>query len=344
MLTRLLRPLSWLYGGITDFRNYLYDKQISRVYRPPIPTVSVGNLTVGGTGKTPMVDYILHQIQSYGPAATLSRGYGRRTTGFRLATPADTADTVGDEPLLLYRKHGPAVTVAVGEKRAEAIPRLLDARPDLRAIVLDDAYQHRPVQADLTLLLTDYNRLFFRDYPFPGGRLRERRHGARRADAVVVTKCPDLLREAEQQQIRLELAPYLRPEVPVFFAGIQYGQPVVFGGTPRQTPADTPFTLLTGIAFPRPLVDYLKKDYADTFREHLDFPDHYRFAPKDLKKLDTAEGLYLTTEKDFVKLAPLLEESGADLSRFFYLPIEVQFLNREAEFLQLLRRPFVKNS
>lgn len=343
MLTRLLLPLSWLYGGITDVRNFLYDNEFWRPYDPPVPTIGVGNLTVGGTGKTPFVDHLLRHLTDVGPVAVLSRGYGRRTRGFRIATPDDTADTIGDEPLLLYRKHAPAVTVAVGERRAEAIPKLLAARPHLKAILLDDAFQHRAVRPHLNILLTDYNRLFTQDHPFPAGRLRERRHGARRAGAVIVTKCPDSLSDKARREIEAKLKPYLRPEVPIFFAGIQYGEPVVFGKTPVQTPADAPFTLLTGIASPRPLLTYLQEKFTGTFQNHLDLPDHHRFSEKDLRRVPT-DRLVLTTEKDFVKLAPLLGETGTDPARFFYLPIEMQFLSREAELVQLLRRPFVKNS
>ncbi|MGA0560019.1 tetraacyldisaccharide 4'-kinase [Larkinella sp. VNQ87] len=348
MFEPFLKPLNWLYGEITDVRNLLYDSHIMETLRPATYTIGVGNLTVGGTGKTPHVDYLVRLLKDQGPMATLSRGYGRRTRGFRIATASDTADTIGDEPLLLYRKHairsGPrqaGVLVSVGEKRAEAIPKLLVAEPDLQTIILDDAFQHRPVQPHLNLLLTDFHRLFYHDEPFPGGRLRERRHGARRADAVLVTKCPDDLGEAEQQVIEQRIRVYSKPDAPVFFTGLQYGKPLPFG---EEQPLaglggiGKPVVLVSGIARPEPLEQYARAHY--TLVEHLRFADHYRYTSTDLARLRRVvppDGVVLTTEKDFVKLAPLLAETGRTEAAFYYLPIEIRFLNRETEFLAMVR-------
>lgn len=348
MFDRLLNPLNWLYGGITDVRNHLYDSDVIATLRPSIYTIGVGNLTVGGTGKTPHVDYLVSLLKPAGPIATLSRGYGRRTRGFRIASAVDTADTIGDEPLLLYQKHGkpegngePAVWISVGEKRAEAIPKLLAAQPDLRAIVLDDAFQHRPVQPHLNLLLTDYNRLFYTDQPFPGGRLRERRHGARRADAVLVTKCPDDLPSMEQTTIQEKIRVYARADVPVFFTGLRYGKPVCFAKNKTIEHEEMPenVVLVSGIARPEPLEEYVKKQFR--MSQHLRFADHYRYAEGDLARIQSAVpegGAVLTTEKDFVKLAPLLLETGMDDAVFYYLPIEVKFLNAEAQFSALIQQ------
>lgn len=349
MFTQLLKPLSWLYGGITDVRNLLYDRNIIPVLRPATYTIAVGNLTVGGTGKTPHVDYLVSLLKAAGPVATLSRGYGRRTRGFRLVTDADTADTVGDEPLLLYRKHGKRaagagadVLVSVGEKRAESIPKLLTIRPDLRTIILDDAFQHRPVGPQLNLLLTDYHRPFYEDDPFPGGRLRERRHGARRADVILVTKCPDELGAAEQQAIRQRIRQYGRAEVPVFFTGLRYGTPVHFAARPpagKEKKGENRVVLVSGIARPEPLENYVRTHFS--LVSHLRFADHYRYTATDLDRMNRelpAEATVLTTEKDFVKLAPLLAEAGADASRFQYLPIEIKFLSGEAAFKQIVQQ------
>lgn len=342
MSNGLLRPFSWLYGGITDVRNQLYDTGVSQVYIPPVRTISVGNLTVGGTGKTPHVDYLLRHLKAKYPVATLSRGYGRQTKGFRIATPADTADTIGDEPLLLYRKHGPGVLVTVGEKRAEAIPQLLASgnqpaeRAKIQTIVLDDAFQHRPVQPHLNILLTDYNRLFYKDHPFPAGRLRERRHGAKRADAVIVTKCPDNLSRDEMTSIQEALKPFVREAIPVFFTGLSYGKPVSFAGISADA-LPNELVLVTGIARPEPLENYVQEHFR--MSSHLRFADHHRYSAKDLETIQAAlppGGVVLTTEKDFVKLQPLLAKIEGDVSRFYYLPIDVTFLAGETEFLALL--------
>ena len=345
MFNRLLNPLNWLYGGITDIRNALYDRRIISVLRPSIYTISVGNITVGGTGKTPHVDYLVRLLKPSGPLATLSRGYGRRTKGFRLATDADTADTIGDEPLLLYRKHGKnqradqaRVLISVGEKRAEAIPELLKIRPDLQMIILDDAFQHRPVQAHLNLMLTDFNRLFYDDQPFPGGRLRERRHGARRADAILVTKCPNGLSRAEQQAIQNRIRVYGRVDVPVFFTGFRDGNPINFA-TPSIRKSLKSVVLVSGIARPETLETYVKSHFS--LVRHWRFADHYRYTAADLKRiLDElpAGETVLTTEKDFVKLAPLLAETRTDASRFAYLPIDVQFLEDEEQFREIIQK------
>ncbi|WP_460635762.1 tetraacyldisaccharide 4'-kinase [Larkinella harenae] len=344
----MLKPVNWLYGGITDIRNFLYDSSIISALSPSIYTISVGNITVGGTGKTPHVDYLLKLLADAGPLATLSRGYGRRTKGFRIATDADTADTIGDEPLLLYRKHGSPsaerrITVSVGEKRAEAIPQLLASRPDLKIILLDDAFQHRPVTPHLNLLLTDYNRPFYEDEPFPGGRLRERRHGARRADAILVTKCPDGLKAADQDRIRHRIRAYSRADVPVFFTGLKYGTPVSFNeasGRERSAANLEKVVLVSGIAQSDPLEQYVKTHFS--MIQHVRFADHYRYAHTDLRRIQRVlpeDGVILTTEKDFVKLDPLLGETGVDASNYYYLPIEIKFLGDEVGFRKIIASP-----
>ncbi|WP_405520455.1 tetraacyldisaccharide 4'-kinase [Spirosoma sp. KNUC1025] len=227
----LFLPFSGLYGLVTTIRNWLYDSQLLKSFRPKVFTVSVGNLTVGGTGKTPMIEFLIKRSipasseTVVGSTATLSRGYGRRTRGFRIATETDTAETIGDEPLQLYRKFKTLVRVCVGERRAEAIQALLRKHPATRQILLDDAFQHRAVRPHLQLLLTDYNRPFYDDYPFPVGRLRERRKGARRADGIVVTKCPLNLWAMEQQRIIDRIRPYALHDVPIFLLGCAMANP-----------------------------------------------------------------------------------------------------------------------
>ncbi len=261
----LLFPFSGFYGLVTDVRNWLFNSHLLKVFRPPVYTVSVGNLTVGGTGKTPMIELLIERSLipvpgSAGETATLSRGYGRRTTGFRIATDLDLASTIGDEPLQLYRKFTPYIRVCVGERRAEAIQSLLAIHPETKQVLLDDAFQHRAVQPHLSILLMDYNRPFYDDYPFPAGRLRERRKGAKRADVVVVTKCPNDLFATEQQRIMAKIRPYTQPGIPIFFAGLRYDQPVSFATRQAVTNLQE-VVLVSGLANADPLEQYVRQTF-----------------------------------------------------------------------------------
>ena len=327
----LLLPLSRIYGLITDARNYLYDSRLFVQYRPDVFTVSVGNLTVGGTGKTPMIEYLIKRFLLSTTTVpfetvTLSRGYGRQTTGFRLAQDADTARTIGDEPLQLSRKFACRVRVCVGEKRADAIKTIQAYYPETKRILLDDAFQHRAVQPHLNLLLMDYNRPFYRDYPFPAGRLRERRHGARRADAVIVTKCPATLSVAEQQRVKELLSPYTRPATPVFFAGLYYDQPMRFA-TNQPVSNLREVVLVSGLASADALEQYVRQAFS--MQHHHRFADHHAYSHADLDRLlrELKPGVsLLTTEKDWVKLDALLTPDERATLPLYYLPIQVVFL------------------
>ena len=296
-----------------------------------------------------MVEFLIKRYRitgagTVGGTATLSRGYGRTTSGFRIATDADTADTIGDEPLQLYRKFGQQVRVCVGERRVEAIESLLQRHPETTQILLDDAFQHRAVRPHLNLLLTDYNRPFYDDYPFPAGRLREQRAGARRADALVVTKCPLNLWATEQQRITARIRPYVRPEIPLFFAGLQYGQPLSFA--PHQPSTNLrDVVLVSGLAQADPLDQYVRQ----TFRlhHHNRFADHYAYTRADLDRMLSALPLntaLLTTEKDWVKLDALLTPHERATWPLFYLPITVKFLpGHEQAFGRFLDENSLKN-
>ncbi|WP_254448534.1 tetraacyldisaccharide 4'-kinase [Spirosoma rhododendri] len=323
-------------------RNAFYDNGLFKKQRPALRVISVGNLTVGGTGKTPMVEFL---IKRYGSdrasglpeTATLSRGYGRITTGFRIATDADTAATLGDEPLQLYRKFGRFVCVCVGERRADALHQMQQRFPQLRRVLLDDAYQHRAVDPHLNLLLSDYNRPFYADYPFPAGRLREGRAGAARADAVIITKCPGALSADEQQQIRWAVHRYSGAGVPVLFAGLRYGQPVAYA-TQQPTDKLRAVVLVSGLANADPLDTYVRQTF-DLLTHHR-FADHYAYKRADLDRLlaDQPPGAaLLTTEKDWVKLDALLTTDERATLPLYYLPVSVQFLpGYEQEFGRLL--------
>ena len=337
----LLLPLSWLYGQVTAIRNNLFDRGLFRQFSPRQRTVSVGNLTVGGTGKTPLIEYMARILLTNKTIATLSRGYGRQTQGFRVADQrTDTAETIGDEPLQLLRKFGDTITVCVGEKRADALRELYQLRPDISTVLLDDAFQHRAVLPHLNLLLCDYNRPFYADYPFPAGLLREGRQGANRADAVIVTKCPNTLSDAEQADIRRKIGRHSRPRVPVFFAGLRYDPLISFADSEIAAPLlpGQPVVLVSGLANADPLEQYVRGQFA--LLSHCRFADHYAYTRADVDRLLSqlpAGATVLTTEKDWVKLDTLL--TNTEKKRWVYLPIVVRFLAEEAAFQMLVTSP-----
>ena len=309
----LLLPFAILYGLGVRLRHFLYDRGWLSSKRYPFPILCVGNLAVGGTGKTPMVEYLV-RLLGQEQVAILSRGYRRKTRGFILADDSATAMTLGDEPYQYHRKF-PRATVAVCESRQEGIERLLE-NPHFKYIILDDAFQHRKVQAETNLLLTSYYKLYTQDFLLPVGSLRDIRSRARKAQIIIVTKCPELT-QAEQEKIIQQLKPL--PSQKVYFTSIAYSDRV-YSHEDSQALKDfiaTPFTLVTGIANPTPLVDFLEKQGASF--EHLAYSDHHHFSNRELELL-RQKGRILTTEKDYVRL------EGA-LSTLYYLPIETQFLN-----------------
>ena len=288
--------------------------------------------------------YVTRQSDCPYETVTLSRGYGRQTTGFRMATSADTAATLGDEPLQLYRKFGRQVRVCVGERRADAILTIQQRYPETKLILLDDAFQHRAVEPSLNLLLMDYNRPFYLDYPFPAGRLRESRQGAIRAHAIIVTKCPTNLTSIDRQGIEDRIRPYCRPETPVFFAGLRYGKPVSFGaGGFLDTGQGV--VLVSGLANANPLEQYVGSEFS--LVKHHRFADHYAYTRADLDRLlptlTTGEAI-LTTEKDWVKLDALLTDGERASLPMYYLPVETEFLpGYEAQFVGMLTNAIHKN-
>lgn len=342
ILSLLLLPFTFLYGLLTDLRNYLYDRGLLKSIQFEVFTLNVGNLAVGGTGKTPHVAYLVRLLSQEFGVATLSRGYGRQTKGFLLADQAASASTMGDEPMLFYQRFGQKISVAVGEERVLAIPQLLYEKPQTQVILLDDAYQHRAVHPHLNLLLTDYHRLFTRDLPFPSGRLREKRHGARRANGVIVTKCPADLSTEAREKCAKEIRRYTRRDTPVYFSGIRYGEPVPFSAD--QPPVmDGEVILVSGIARAAPFEQYARQHFK--VLDHCEFRDHHRYSERDIRKIEKmaqkdgraeltpqpsqAPVSVLTTEKDYVKLTALPLNTWAKGVPFFYLPIEIYFLAQE---------------
>lgn len=334
-LRLLLFPFSILYDLATRLRNHLYNTGYKHAVTFDRPVISVGNLSVGGTGKTPMVEYLVSLLTPAYRVATLSRGYGRRTRGFRLAQPDDTADSIGDEPMQYRLKFGEETAVCVGEDRVLAIAQLLQEKPETDLIILDDAYQHRAVQPQCNILLTEYGAPFFADHVLPAGNLREARVGASRADVVVVTKCPDTLTQHEKKRMTEELTRYTHR--PVFFSFVGYGKPrPVFKATWHQP---TYIILLTGIAHAGPLCDYLKTN--SELLKHFEYPDHHRYTELELAHVvdyyTTQQNLQptiVTTEKDMVRLLAYREMLQS--LPLFYIPIVVQFPEGGSDFDKLI--------
>jgi tetraacyldisaccharide 4'-kinase len=283
----------------------------------------VGNLNAGGTGKSPMIEYLLKLLLPEFKVATLSRGYKRSSKGYRLLSGTETATKVGDEPLQFKRKFKNAL-IAVDANRRNGIDKLQQENAEI--ILLDDAFQHRKVQAGLNILLTAYGNLYVNDFMLPTGYLREPTVGAERAKIVVVTKCPPNLTTAEMESIRVKLK--LQNYQQLYFSFIDYDEEIISETTiaPLSSLKDKNFTLVTGIANPKPLTDYLEAQELDF--KHLAFNDHHNFTKAEIARLQK-EPLLLTTEKDYVRLRENFENG-----QLFYLPVKTAFLNKEEVFKQ----------
>jgi tetraacyldisaccharide 4'-kinase len=324
----LLLPIALLYGLVIFIRNWLYDKQYLKSAEFNFPIICVGNLAVGGTGKSPMVEYLVRLLQDDYKIGTLSRGYKRKTKDYVLANAYTTAIDIGDEPMQFHKKF-PGISVAACEERIVGIPHLLQDMPGLQAIILDDAFQHRMVRAGLNIVLTEYNNLYPHDFFLPTGDLRDEWASAKRAQVLIVTKCPyDLSPEAKQKIIR-SLNPTATQKV--FFTTIEYGTPYhIFnpGDEWLLTPRDE-VLLVCGIANPRPLKEYLHEK-AHTYYQQ-DYSDHHIFSIDDLNEIRQAfdeiqarDKLILTTEKDAVRLVKFTEQLAS--LPLYVLPIRHYFL------------------
>lgn len=336
VLHYVLLPLSWLYGMVTGVRNWLFDHNVLPQEEYDVPVITVGNLTVGGTGKTPHVEYILGMLAMEYNMAVLSRGYKRKTKGFIIANSNSTPDSIGDEPLQMYQKFGMRAKIAVCESRRKGIMELLRLFPDLQLIVLDDGFQHRYVKPKVSVLLMDYNRPVYDDHLLPLGRLRENARQTNRADMVVVTKCPDDLSPLQYRLVskKLDLMPYQK----LYFSNYSYGAllPVFPDDKPYHvqlsslTERDS-VMLLTGVANPRGFVRHFRNYPFKVKVCH--YPDHHSFTRDDLRKIEaefkalTGERkIILTTEKDAVRLAfnPYFPSALKPLT--YFLPIAVRMI------------------
>jgi len=323
LLRKILFPFSILYGLITSIRNFLFDKGILKSYSFDLPIIAVGNLSVGGTGKTPQIEYLIRLLSHNYKIATLSRGYKRKSEGFVLADKNSDAAIFGDEPFQFYKKF-PNIQVAVDADRRNGIEQLLKiSQPDI--ILLDDAFQHRKVKAGLYVLLTSYGDLYSDDLILPAGNLRESRNGAERAKIIIVTKCPPDLSAKEQDRIQKKLK--IDSDQKLCFTSIAYDE-FVFSEEKQLSvseikPVDK--LLLAGIAKPEPFFAYLQSEN-DVI---LTFPDHHHFTEKDIAEIKNKaqDKKIITTEKDFVRLKGRLPDS-----QLFYLPIKSHFISGGNDF------------
>lgn len=310
-----------------------------------VPIICVGNLAAGGTGKTPMINYLTRYYLSREiEPVILSRGYGRRTKGFRIADKDDNADTLGDEPFLFFRRWQRKATVAVGEDRVAAVKKLLDRFPDVSLILMDDGYQHRSLAPGRSILLTTFQQPFYDDFLLPAGNLREARVGASRADAVVVTKCPRDLGANRQDEIRKKIRRYASPSTEIFFSHIEYGEPVCFGKKEAWHPK---VILVSGIANTGPLLQFLQET-GIAVAAHLKKPDHHRYTEKDFGQIAEAYekhpgSVILTTEKDFVKMSVPVFEPWVKTMPFFYIPLEFSFSKEKENFEAMLEKLVTAN-
>ena len=336
VLRLLLYPLALLYGIIVWWRNRMYDTGFFSSVRFSVPVIAIGNLSTGGTGKTPHVEYLIRLLQYRYQVATMSRGYKRRTQGFILAGEDSNALRIGDEPMQYHLKF-PDLAVSVAEERMTGIPALLQRRPDVDVILLDDAFQHRSVKAGLNILITDYSRPFYSDHILPFGSLRESKSAARRAQVIIVSKCPSTISEADAAEILRLIGP--KHEQKVFFTGLQYMHPYnFFTGEPVDLSAVNTL-LVCGIARPEPLLSYLTGVAKGVHT--LSYNDHHYFVSADLEEIkttfskwDVEHKVIVTTEKDAARLM-LHKDKLADWGILIVvLPIAVSVLFGKSDELE----------
>lgn len=339
----LLYPISKIYGVVMAVRNKMFDYGILKQQEFDIPIVVVGNLSMGGTGKTPHVEYIVESLLGKYNIGVLSRGYRRATKGFVLASPQSRPEDIGDESYQIYRKFGPDITVAVCEKRAEGIRQMREINPALNMIILDDAFQHRYVKPSVSVILTEYNRPVFNDKILPYGRLRESARALNRADMVVVTKCPVDMKPMHYRlfEENLKLFPFQK----LYFSRYNYGHLVpIFPDEVTDIPAldnlraNNSILVITGVANPKPFVRFLRRNKAKVKLKR--FTDHHNFTASDMEEiarlfdeLPSANKFIVTTEKDAVRILNNPYFHHRLKKSIFYVPIKVEFIDRgEAEF------------
>ena len=327
-----------MYACVTTCRNKLFDLGWFTSHEVPVAVICVGNIKVGGTGKTPFTQYLLNTYAGMHKTAVLSRGYGRRTSGFVLAGPYSTAVEIGDEPLQYFTHAHNQYHVAVCEDRVEGVKRLLKVIPDLKLVILDDGFQHRRIKRDVNVLLTEFDHPFYEDMVLPAGRLRESKIAAARADVIVVTKTPHKYKPLPHHRFLT----YIKPRVPVHYAGIVYGNIINQTGITEEVSS---IVLVTGIANAASLTEYLKEKNIDVIK-HFNFSDHYSFTLQDIGTIEKSRNnneaiRILTTEKDWVKIVPLLNQLNI-ASGWTYIPIKLGVYSNEKVLLDLIHQKISK--
>lgn len=338
LISLLLSPISFLYGLGVAVRNLLYNVGLLKSIKFDIPVISVGNLSNGGSGKTPHIEYLLRKFKDYLRIGVISRGYKRKSYGYLEIDPYHSTLSTGDEPLQLKRKFRDVV-VAVSESRSIGIMELIKHQNELQLILMDDGFQHRSVRPGLSILLTDYHNLFTNDYLMPSGNLREWRSAYKRADAIIVSKCPDDLSEEERQQIQRKINPHAKQAV--FFSGFKYGTPYyLFNGNIRKNLDKSVEALIVcGIARPEYLESYLQNKVG--FIHSMKFEDHHFFTKYEVGRISKAyedinknnNAIVVMTEKDAVRIEEHRDFLIENKVPIFVLPVAVEFLfNDEQRF------------
>lgn len=338
----ILWPFSIIYGAILAIRNSCFDFNLFKIHKFDIPIVSIGNLSVGGTGKTPHVAFIANHVKTSLNTAVLLRGYGRTTKGFLLVTNNAAVETVGDEALFYKKTFKEQVVVAVCEDRVQGVEKLKKLYPNLGIVILDDAFQHRKIHRDLDIMLMDFNKPYWKDSVLPAGRLREFSYGKKRADLIVVTKTPANIASKNKELISNKIAP--KKEQKLLFSSIKYGTLTGFNSELFEIPDR--ILLVTGIANPHPLYEHLSKVAKVT---HKIFDDHYDFTVDDIKEIHelfdtfaTTNNVIVTTQKDYMRLnTPKLKKLTQNYP-WFYQEIKVAF-NEDKVFKELIEKTYVKN-
>ena len=328
----LVFPLSIIFKFVTDIRNKLYDCNFLKSEKINVHVISVGNLSTGGTGKTPMVDFIIYNLKRDYNISVLSRGYNRKSKGFIEIKNSDNPSLVGDEPYLIKSNHS-EVPVFACEDRVEGAKKIISEN-NTNLILLDDAFQHRKISRNLDIVLTDYNNLFYKDYLLPYGNLRESRNNINRADVIIVTKCPLDFNKADAIKIKNQINP--KKTQSLFFSQIKYSEKLFgFKELSFKSIRNSKLTLVTGIANSQPLKEYLKKNNVNF--DHFDYPDHYNYSRKDVNKIlaTTKNNIILTTKKDYYKL------SQFKIDNLLYIDIKVEFLDGKQEFLSTIKEVLI---
>lgn len=336
LLSPILFPVAVLYGLISRLRNLLFDAKILKSVSFEPFVICVGNLKAGGAGKTPFVKFLIESLVNEYSLATLSRGYKRTTKGFLMASKSTLATEIGDEPMMYYTSYSDVVAVAVGEDRVIAIPNILQQKPDTKIVIMDDAFQHRYVKPDYAILVADYNYLFTSDYMLPLGMLREPRSGAKRADVIVVSKCPADLKSAEKERIELEIRNYCKPSTVIYFTTIVEENEV------GESIDSRPVIVFSGIAQNDQFEFQLTQKYEVV--DSLFYPDHHWYTVQDIECLRALYEIHkennpviVTTEKDFVRLQTKELKDALEGLPLCFVPIKVKFMEGETTFLESLK-------